>query len=95
MADWDVALVKFLSDNELPMLEGYGKISHEAGKRHAEEQYALFSAQRQEREDEVAEVAYASDLEETVKLLESKSRVLKRRDSKSGQSSSFEREDGK
>ena len=95
MADWDIALMKFLSDNELPMLEGYGKISHEAERGHAEEQYALFSAQRQEREDEVAEVEYASDLEETVKLLESKSRVLKRRSNKSGQSSSSKREGGK
>ena len=70
MADWDAALVKFLADNDLPALEGFGAVTHEAAKKHAEEQYELFSARRREKEDEKAEADYAADLEATVKLLE-------------------------
>jgi hypothetical protein len=76
MVDWDGFLAKFLGDNELPVLEGFGVVSHEDGARHAEEQYALFAAHRQEREDEVAAANYAADLEATVKQLESEAKAI-------------------
>lgn len=71
MADWDVFLTKFLADNELPVLDGYGTVSREAGERRAEEQYALFSRERRKREGEVADAQFAADLEEAVRVLES------------------------
>jgi len=70
MADWDAFLAKFLRDNELPALEGFGTVSREDGARHAEEQYARFAARRQEEDDKAAEAA--------VKLLETGKKAAKR-----------------
>lgn len=77
MTDWDAFLTKFLADNELPMLEGYGAISREVGERRAEEQYALFAEERRERESDAIDAKFTTNLEETVKLLESSRKFRK------------------
>ena len=71
MADWNGFLTKFLADNELPTLEGHGTITRESGERHAAEQYTRFSEERRKRDEEMMDVRFTADLEETVKLLES------------------------
>jgi len=68
-ADWNEYLNKFLTDNELPMLEGTGAISHERAKEVAETAYQQFEQNRRSRIEKEAEARYVDDLNKSVKLV--------------------------
>ena len=68
MADWEVWLDKFLTDQELPVLTHAGHARSDAAKEHAERQYELFHAQRAALEDKAD--SGLSELETSAKQAE-------------------------
>jgi hypothetical protein len=71
MRDWETFLDKFLSDTELPVLDGPGSISHEAAEEWAHLQYEAFAERRRLVAEEVAEKRYLDDLRASTRELES------------------------
>jgi len=69
--DWAAALDKFLADNEVPVLGGPGKVSHEDTTNWANAQYELFSERRRLEAEAQAEARYLEDLTAAAKLVES------------------------
>jgi hypothetical protein len=70
MADWEVALDKFLHDTELPVLRNAGVVSHEHALDWANAQYDAFAERRHLQAESEASARYIEDLEATAKLLE-------------------------
>lgn len=70
--EWDAYLDKFLSDNELPVLESAGSISHEKAKQLAETAYQDFEQRRRLEKENEAEARYLEDLKSSVKLVAAK-----------------------
>lgn len=70
--EWDAYLDKFLNDNELPVLESAGSISHEQAKELAEKAYKDFEQRRRKEIENEAEAKYLEDLQSSVKLLAAK-----------------------
>lgn len=69
---WDAYLDKFLTDNELPVLESAGSISHEQAKELAEMAYMDFEQRRRKEIENEAEARYVEDLKSSVKLVAAK-----------------------
>ncbi|MFA5662105.1 MAG: virulence RhuM family protein [Bacteroidales bacterium] len=69
---WDAYLDKFLRDNELPVLESAGSISHEQAKELAEMAYMDFEQRRRKEIENEAEARYLEDLKSSVKLVAAK-----------------------
>lgn len=69
---WDAYLDKFLTDNELPVLESAGSISHEQAKELAEMAYMDFEQRRRKEIENEAEAKYVEDLKSSVKLVAAK-----------------------
>ena len=70
MDDWEVFLDKFLTDTELPVLEGAGGVSHQNAIDHANRQYAAFAERRRTAVEAEAEAQYVDDLRSSAKLLD-------------------------
>jgi hypothetical protein len=70
IADWEVALDKFLRDTELPVLASAGSVSHEQALDWATTQYSAFADRRRLEAESHASARYADDLAATAKLLE-------------------------
>jgi hypothetical protein len=70
MADWAMALDKFLRDTELPVLAGPGGVSHEEALDWAEAQYTAFSERRRLEAEAKGAERYVDDLAASAKLLE-------------------------
>lgn len=62
LADWDGFLDKFLRDNELPVLESAGDVSHAQAKDWADRQYDAFAERRRLEAEQAAEARYLEDL---------------------------------
>jgi len=71
-ADWDEYLTKFLVENDLPILDNPGKVSHRQAIIHAEKQYLEFESKRRELAEQEAEKRYLEDLKSSVKLVAAK-----------------------
>lgn len=69
MTDWAAYLDTFLGNNELPVLEGPGRISQQAAKDWAEQQYETFAGKRRDAVEEAAEAKYLEDLVGTAQML--------------------------
>ncbi|MYI67296.1 MAG: virulence RhuM family protein [Boseongicola sp. SB0673_bin_14] len=69
MGDWEAILDKFLTDTELPVLEGAGRVSHQNALDHANRQYAAFAERRRAAIEAETEARYVDDLKATAKLL--------------------------
>jgi hypothetical protein len=67
--EWEIFLDKFLIDNELPVLEGAGRISHEKAKELAEREYSGFERSRRQDNEADAEEKYLEDLRSSIKLV--------------------------
>lgn len=70
--EWEGYLDKFLIDNDLPVLEGAGKISHEKAKELAETAYTEFEQKRRIEKENEAEAGYLEDLQSSVKLMKAR-----------------------
>ena len=70
--DWEGYLDKFLADNELPVLEGTGEISHEQAKQLAETAYDIYEQKRRQEKEAEAEANYLDSLQHSVKLVAAK-----------------------
>lgn len=68
--DWAATLDKFLADNEVAVLSGLGKISHEEATSWANAQYELFSERRRLEVEAQAEARYLEDLAAAAKHVE-------------------------
>jgi len=68
-ADWEEYLSKFLSENDLPVLDNPGKVSHQQAVTHAENQFLVFENKRRELAEQDAEATYLDDLRGSVKLV--------------------------
>ena len=68
-ADWEKYLIKFLTDNELPILYNPGTVSHQQAIKHAENQYLEYERIRRELAEQEAEKHYLEDLQNGVKLV--------------------------
>jgi hypothetical protein len=89
MADWDAFLDKFLTDTELPVLEGGGSISRDAALDWANRQYDAFAERRRIAAEADAEKHYLDDLRESAKSLETtrqRNPKAKKRQKRSGNS---------
>lgn len=71
-ADWEEYLSKFLNENDLPILDNPGKVSHLQAISHAEKQYLEFERKRRELAGKEAEKRYLEDLQSGVKLMAAK-----------------------
>ncbi|MDD2331823.1 MAG: virulence RhuM family protein [Candidatus Cloacimonetes bacterium] len=71
---WEAYLDKFLVDNDLPVLEGAGMISHDQAKELAESSYTQFEIRRRELAEHEAETKYLEDLQGSVKLVAARRR---------------------
>jgi hypothetical protein len=71
-ADWALYLNKFLQDNELPILEGAGSISHKQAITLAEKSYDKFEQKRRTEKEAEAEAKYLQDLNQTTKQVAAK-----------------------
>ncbi len=71
-ADWEEYLGKFLSENDLPILDNPGRVSHQEAVSHAEKQYMEFESKRRELTEKEAESKYLEDLKSSVKLVAAK-----------------------
>ena len=69
---WNAYLDKFLRDNELPVLESAGSISHEQAKELAEMEYMDFEQRRRKDIENEAEARYVEDLKSSAKLVAAK-----------------------
>lgn len=72
MGDWAAYLDSFLGNNELPVLDGPGRISQQAARDWAELQYETFAGKRREAVEEAAETKYLEDLTEAARTMEMK-----------------------
>ena len=91
MADWEADLDKFLTDTDLPVLEGAGNIAHKDALDWAEAQYEAFADRRRLEAESDASAKYLEDLAKSARALESSpKRVLgkKRAPKKSSQKGS-------
>ncbi len=70
--EWEIYLDDFLTNNELPVLEGAGTVSHSEAKKMAETEYNLFAQRRRIAKEKEAESKYLDDLKNSVRLVESK-----------------------
>jgi hypothetical protein len=70
--EWEEYLNKFLKDNELPVLEGAGNVSHERAKELAETAYDQFAQRRRLQIEDEAGKRYLEDLQGSVKLVAAK-----------------------
>lgn len=70
MQDWTFFLDKFLSDTELPVLEGSGSVSHEDAISWAETQYDAFAERRRLEAEQSADARYLDDLRSSAEALE-------------------------
>ncbi|HHZ15494.1 MAG TPA: virulence RhuM family protein [Candidatus Cloacimonetes bacterium] len=70
--EWEDILDKFLASNEVLVLEGAGKVSHNAARQIAETEYDSFAQKRRAAKEKEAESRYLDDLQNTVKLVENK-----------------------
>ena len=77
MADWSMALDKFLRDTEPPVLAGAGTVSHHEALEWADGQYSSFAERRRLEAEAKGAERYVDDLAATAKLLESGSRPAK------------------
>lgn len=71
-ADWQEYLGKFLRENDLPILDNPGRVSHQQAITHAEKQYLEFESKRIELAEQEAEARYVEDLKSSVKLVAAK-----------------------
>ena len=71
-ADWQEYLGKFLRENDLPILDNPGRVSHQDAVNHAEKQYLEFENKRRELAEQEAESKYLEDLKSSVKLVAAK-----------------------
>jgi len=71
-ADWQEYLGKFLRENDLPILDNPGRVSHQDAVNHAEKQYLEFENKRRELAEQEAEKRYLEDLKSSVKLVAAK-----------------------
>ena len=69
MADWDDFLDKFLSDVELPFLDGAGTVSHDLAIEHAGGQYEQFADRRRIESQQQADRNYIEDLKNAADIL--------------------------
>jgi len=69
LADWDGLLDKFLRDNELPVLESAGKVSHLQAQEWAAGQYDAFAERRRLEAEQIAEARYLDDLRQATETL--------------------------
>lgn len=69
MGDWEGFLDKFLSDTELPVLEGAGRVSHTHAQNWAEQQYDAFAERRRVDAEQQAEARYLDDLRSSATVL--------------------------
>jgi hypothetical protein len=67
--EWKDYLDKFLKDNDLPVLEGAGNISHDQARVLAETAYDQFEQRRRSQTEAEAETRYLEDLQSGVKLV--------------------------
>ncbi|HOH47148.1 MAG TPA: virulence RhuM family protein, partial [Candidatus Cloacimonadota bacterium] len=68
-ADWEKYLTKFLTENDLPILDNPGSVSQQQAIKHAEKQYLEFEIKRRELAEQEAEKRYLEDLQNGVKLV--------------------------
>lgn len=90
MGDWEHFLDKFLTDTELPVLEGAGRISHQDALDHAQREYDAFAQRRRLTAEAEAEKRYIEDLKQSAKTLEGKrkspaKKAARKRKGKDGQ----------
>lgn len=71
-SDWQEYLSKFLRENDLPILDNPGRVSHQEAVNHAENQYLEFESKRRELAEQEAESKYLEDLKSSVKLVAAK-----------------------
>lgn len=71
-ADWQEYLGKFLRENDLPILDNPGRVSHQDAVNHAENQYLEFECKRRELAEQEAEKRFLEDLQGSVKLVAAK-----------------------
>ena len=76
MGDWEAFLDKFLSDTELPVLQGAGRVSHSHAQSWAEQQYDAFAERRRLDAEQQAEARYLEDLRSSAKTLETQRRPV-------------------
>ena len=69
MADWDDFLDKFISDVELPVLDGAGTVSHDLAIEHAGGQYEQFADRRRLESQQQADRNYIEDLKNAADIL--------------------------
>ena len=67
--EWAGFLDKFLIDNELPVLEGAGKVSHDKARELAETAYGQFEQKRRQEKENEAKDKYLQNLQGSVKLV--------------------------
>ncbi|MBK8131041.1 MAG: virulence RhuM family protein [bacterium] len=72
MSDWEPALMDFLRQNELPVLDSPGSVSHDAAEDWSRIQYDQFEQRRRDEADAAAEARYIEDLKQTAKVIEEK-----------------------
>jgi len=70
MGDWEAFLDKFLSDTELPVLQGAGRVSHAKAQNWAVQQYDAFAERRRLDAEQQAEARYLEDLRSSAKVLQ-------------------------
>ncbi|MDD2228781.1 MAG: virulence RhuM family protein [Candidatus Cloacimonetes bacterium] len=75
-ADWDGYLTKFLTDNELPIMEGSGSISHQEAKEQAETHYQAYEQKRRIEKENEAEAKYFENLNQATKHVAAKRKKL-------------------
>lgn len=69
MEDWKGFLDKFLSDVDLPVLEGAGSVSRKAAVAHAKAEYDKFAEKRRLEEQQEADQNYIEDLKSSAEVL--------------------------
>lgn len=70
--DWETNLNKFLMDNDLPILEGSGSVSHDKAQADAENHYLRFDQNRRKQVEAEAETQYLEELRSCIQLVSTK-----------------------
>lgn len=70
MGDWAAYLDTFLGNNELPILDGPGRVSQQAAREWAEQQYETFAGKRRKAVEDAADAKYLEDLREAAQRME-------------------------
>jgi len=88
MADWGLFLDRFLSDMELPVLEGPGTLAHGEAVEWAHDQFGEFAARRRMETENQAEARYLEDLRASAEMWEKErgKSVKKKRGKERGES---------